>query len=170
MVDTGSIYALPEAIILKIKMNTLLGRAIYIRILPKLVASALLYVHLFYQQNYQNVCTSDNTFTLGRSQKSTTLNNPFGLTVIQKMKDDYLHGRLDISSVQISPAIFWIAKTRDLLTFIFVVKMVIISYLFAWINVSFCKEYDLQPRYQYLSIQTNHTIKPALESLTDLYK
>jgi hypothetical protein len=51
-----------------------------------------------------------------------------------------------IVSVQKAPAVFRIAKTWNLLTFILMVKMVVIRYLFSRKYVSFCKKDNLHTK------------------------
>lgn len=48
-----------------------------------------------------------------------------------------------IVSIQVAPAILWITKTWNLLTFVLMVKMVVICYLFSRENVPLSKKYNL---------------------------
>lgn len=64
--------------------------------------------------------------------------------------DEHLHKLLTTTNagtpllIEITSAVVWIARTQYLFTFIFIVKMVVICYLFSWIYVPFSKEYNLQ--------------------------
>ena len=56
--------------------------------------------------------------------------------------DDY-RGQ-GVPLVQIPSAVFRITKAWDFLSFIFVVKVVIISNLLYWVYIPFCEKYNLQ--------------------------
>lgn len=61
--------------------------------------------------------------------------------------------------VHIAPAIIRVTKTWNLLTFVFMVKMVIVCYLFAGKNLSHSKEDNLRTQKQVQSPSRSHKIK-----------
>jgi hypothetical protein len=106
------------------------------------IASACNCAYLLATRKFQDYNGQPILFHASRGQKLTTHMNGFS-----KKWHFFLQGiGFYKISVQIAPAILWIAKTRNLLTFILMVKMVVVSDLFTRKYIPFCKKDNLQTR------------------------